>query len=75
MSPVAISFEIFSCHKCTYSQVWLKDSRRLIIVLGIVQEKSGIKEAAQIKTVARESSAISELMCFTVGLKGNLPRY
>lgn len=75
MSPVAISFEIFSCHKCTYSHAWLKDSRKLIIVFGIVREKTGIEEAAQIRTVAREISAISELMCFTVWLKGDLPRY
>lgn len=66
MSSVAIPLEICNCHKYTYCQVWLKDSRTLIIIFRVVQEN-----IVQIKTEAKEISA-SELILCTVCVKGNV---
>jgi hypothetical protein len=57
---------------CTFHHVWLKDSIELTDVLRVVQEKPGTREAVQIRTEAKETSAISENIHFKVWLKGNV---
>lgn len=74
MSPVAMSLEIFSCYKCTYSHVCLKDCRKLIVMFDIVQEKTGIKETANQDCSQRNFSFLGTNV-FYVCLKGNLPMY
>lgn len=45
MSPVAIAFEIFSCHKCTYSQLWLKKiPEDLSLCLGLFKKSQALKK-------------------------------